>query len=194
MELMGETLVEVIEDGRIAKVSEQYARREGLPILRRVTQQKPVEEKLPPSGIKTPLTKRLNQGLIVDNFRKPDWKEDQVLQELIENFHWKIRVERRRQGFTRRQLAKKIGEKEDDLRKLENGILPTKDFILIHKIQDVLGIKIRKGNVDYSKSAHEMMQENVALGKSREKELRDREHDARLKQVYGEDIEILEDL
>lgn len=193
MEMHNEKLVEVIEGGRIAKVPEYYARREGLPILRKVATPKPVEEKLPPSGIKTPLSKRLNQGLIVDNFRKHDWKEDQVLQELVENFHWKIRVERRRQGFTRRQLAKKIGEQEENLRKLENGILPMKDFILIHKVQDVLGIKLRKGSVDYTKSAHEMMKENEALGKSREKELRDREHDAQLKQVYGEDIEILED-
>lgn len=193
MENYGEKLVEVIEDGRISKVTENYARREGLPILRRVATPKPVEERLPPSGIKTNLTKRLNRGLIVDNFRKPDWKEDQVLHELVENFHWKIRVERRRKGLSRLQLAKMINEKEEDLRKLENGILPSKDFVLIHKIQDALKIKLRKGGVDYTKSAREMMKENEALGKSRENEMKRRAEDEKLKSVYGSDIEILED-
>jgi len=153
-----ERLVEAIEEGRIVKVPESYAKSEGLPIIRRDKREENLEH-----------YSRLSPGTpqhIKSEFKRPfseilehpkSWKSSQVTSELLENFNWQIRIERKRQGLTRKQLAKLLNEPEENLKMLEAGFLPSNDFILINKIQKTLGVNLRKDQRDYSKSFGEMI-------------------------------------
>ena len=70
-----ENLVEVIEDGKIVKVHESYALREGLPIIRR---------KMIESSFKTSIDKE--ERFDFDYLRKPlNWREKQEVKGLINN-------------------------------------------------------------------------------------------------------------
>ncbi|MFH1803171.1 MAG: hypothetical protein ABH864_07030 [archaeon] len=155
MEFEQKKLVEAIEEGRIVRVPEQYAKREGLLILKRPAMQ--VQQSQTPSYLEKrdkdrtkPLTEYIRS--------KPDWREKQVMSELVENFHWQIRYNRRRLGLTRRQLAKAIDVADNDLQLIESGRLPTKDFILINKIQKALGINLRKDGKEFDLSTQEIME------------------------------------
>jgi ribosome-binding protein aMBF1 (putative translation factor) len=195
MEDSEKPMVEVIEEGRITKVPEIYALREGLPILRRIKVEKKIVEDV---ADMMPISRRstsdtLNRGMVVDNFRRHDWKENQVLLELVENFHWMIRSERRKRGLSRIQFAKQIGEKDEYIRMLENGVLPTKDFVLINKVQDALKINLRKDNVDYSKTAHDLISDTQEKNRLKGEEKKKRAEREELKGIYGEESEILEE-
>jgi len=191
MEYEQKKLVEAIEEGRIVKVPEQYAKREGLLILKRPPIQ--VQQSQTPSYLEKrdkikPLTEYIKS--------KPDWREKQVMSELVENFHWQIRYNRRRLGLTRRQLAKMINVADNDLQVIESGRLPTKDFILINKIQKALGINLRKDGKEFDLSTQEIMQK--AEEKDREKQRTTIKEKPRISEedyseLVGQDIEILED-
>ena len=114
-ELENQDYVEAIEEGKIVKVTEEYAKLEGLPILRRYTPQKVQEKK----------KQEKTTYLLFDDFRKPLKPKSQVLLELIENFHWQISKKRREFGLTRRQLAQKINEPEYYIKMLENEFGPS---------------------------------------------------------------------
>ncbi|MEK6800728.1 MAG: helix-turn-helix domain-containing protein [Nanoarchaeota archaeon] len=153
-----EKMVEAIEDGRIVSVTENYAKRENLPILKRETI-KEIKNFGDPKVGKVP-TSMMGKGKEhpLEYLKKPmNWKEKQVLSELIENFHWHIRTERRKKGVTRKQLSKMIGESEESIEKIEFGVLPSTDFVLINKIQQALSINLRKDGKDFSKSVSQMI-------------------------------------
>ena len=67
---------------------------------------------------------------IRESMNKPEYKKNNVLKELIDNFHWQISRVRRMKNMSRRQLAQAAGVSEDDLKMIENGILPREDFIV----------------------------------------------------------------
>jgi len=182
---MNETMfVEAIEDGKIVSVSEKYAREEGLPILRR-----PSVKPLHPSPAQEPQsTKDIRKESrldFLDRLKKPaDWKEKQVLNELLENFHWHIRVERKKKGITRKNLAQMVGESEETIRTIEYGRLPIKDFVLVNKIQSALKINLRKDGKNYNQPASEMLERPKKFSLKNQ----DSQND-----LSGSDIEILED-
>lgn len=130
-------IVEAIHEGRIIKVYEEDAVREGLFILRKH------EDKLavPAKG------KEEEKKLLFDDFRKPlRWKSNNVAAELKENFHWDIVRKRKDKGLGRKQVASAIGCSENDLKSLENGILPSNDFVLINRLEQYFKINLRKGS------------------------------------------------
>jgi ribosome-binding protein aMBF1 (putative translation factor) len=134
-------LVDAIEEGRIVKVTEDYARREGLLILRKspqVTMQKsPVEKKDEET--------RKNKGFIgMEDLRRPlSIKNNEILRDLIENFHWTLVQKRKARGLTRKKVADEVGESELNIKMLENGVLPANNFILINKLESYYGINLR---------------------------------------------------
>src|SRR3989338_3282633 len=144
-------LVEAIEEGRIVKVSEDYAKREGLPILRK---QQP---KIPkPAQKKDSEEKRL----FIDDLRKPlKALKSQVMTELVDNFQWEIAKKRRQLAITRKQLAASISEPEYVLKLLENGILPKDDFVIINKLQAKLNLNLRKDKKDFIQPARNLIEE-----------------------------------
>ena len=188
-ELENQDYVEAIEEGKIVKVTEEYAKLEGLPILRRYTPQKVQEKK----------KQEKTTYLLFDDFRKPLKPKSQVLLELIENFHWQISKKRREFGLTRRQLAQKINEPEYYIKMLENGILPKDDFVIINKIQSALNINLRKDQKDFSQSPRSLIKDEPKQEKSRQKEITKEKdenklqtNDKELNDLTGSDVEIIE--
>ncbi len=76
------------------------------------------------------------------NFNSTKFKENP--QELIRNFHWMIKVARRRKKLTLKRFAEKIKESEQVLELLEKGRVPNNSALLIKKIENLLEIKISK--------------------------------------------------
>ncbi|MBS3071532.1 helix-turn-helix domain-containing protein [Candidatus Pacearchaeota archaeon] len=149
---LDETYVEAIEEGKIVRVSEKYAKREGLLILRKAsieTERKNQAKKI----------EDLDKRIGFEELRKPlKWKENKVIKELVENFHWQISLARKKKNLTRKALAEAIGESESTIKLVENGMLPKDDFVLINKIQEKLGINLRKDkNQEFNQSMRKLV-------------------------------------
>lgn len=189
-------MVDALEEGKIMRVSEGYAKKEGLTILRRhepknylerEKQSQPIQK----IGIEGRAYKK--SLLSFEELRKPlDWRKNQVVQELVEDFHWVIGKARRERNLTRKQFANLIHEHEETIKKLENGIVPTNDFILINKVQDYLHINLRKDKQNFSESARLQL-----TLKNQEKELAEKkqelkEVDVKVDEKFsGDDIDII---
>lgn len=183
-------LVEAIEEGRIVKVPEYYARREGLLILKKAPIQ--TQKVQTPSYLEKKEERDRTRPLTEYMKKKPDWREKQVMSELVENFHWQVRYTRRRLGLTRRQLAKMIGVSDADLQLVESGRLPTNDFILINKIQKALGINLRRDGKEFDFSVGEILEKARERGRERSAPVRKSQTED-YSEIVGEGIEILED-
>jgi len=136
-----EEFVDAIETGKIVKVSEEYAKREGLLILRK---QIKIPEKT--SEQKKDDEVRTNKGFIgMEDLRKPlNSEKSELLSELIENFHWAIVQKRKAKGLSRKKVAEAIGEDELSVKMIENGVMPSDNFILINKLESLYGTTFRK--------------------------------------------------
>lgn len=168
---MNESMVDAIDDGRIVRISEERARREGLPIIRRygdeekaVHYKKDYSQLSSDKSISMSRTKRTSAGsgiLSFEEYRRPlRTSANDVINELVSNFHWIIQKTRREKGLTRKQFALALSVPEQDVKLIENGRLPKNDFVLVNKIQDYLGINLRKDGKDFSKTAREMIEES----------------------------------
>lgn len=73
-----------------------------------------------------------------------DYKKNNVVKELIDNFHWEILKYRREKNLSRKQLANALRVPEEELKMVERGELPRDDFILISKIESHIGVNLRK--------------------------------------------------
>src|SRR3990167_5758936 len=101
-----------------------------------------------------------NRRVGMEELRKPlHWKSNKVLRELADNFHWEIVKARKAKGLSRKQLADAIGENDNVLRMLENGVLPRDDFILLNKVQSFLGINLRKDRGSFGQSMRSLIDE-----------------------------------
>jgi len=154
--------VEAIEEGKIVRVSEDYALREGLPIIRKQSfglfsnDREEFEKK-----------RAEVERISFDDLRKPlNWREKQELRGLVHNFHWHISRRRREMNLNRSQVAEKIGESEETIKALENGILPKGDLGLINKMEELLGISLRKGADEFSQNMR-MLIENAQAEKEK---------------------------
>lgn len=143
-------LVDAIEEGKIVRVPEDYARREGLLILRKSG----VPAASPASKDKKDEETRKNKGFIgMDDLRKPlSTKNNELLKELVENFHWVLMEKRKARGLTRKKVAESIGESELNLKIIENGVLPMNNFILVNKLESFYGISLRKNKLAENKA------------------------------------------
>jgi ribosome-binding protein aMBF1 (putative translation factor) len=142
--------VEAIENGKIVRVTEGYAKREGLFILRKqeplniVPQKKNKEEEGRP---------------LFDDFRKPlRFKENDLAKDMIDNFHWILLEKRKVKGITRKQLANALGENENSIKLMENGVIPSGNYVLVNKLEKFYGISLRKGAVNYQESARKLVE------------------------------------
>ncbi len=139
-------IVEAIEDGRIVRVSEDYAKREGLLILRK----KPQVSDAPLSAKeKKDEGMRRNKGFVgMDDLRKPlKSQRSEVMNELIENFHWVLLEKRKARGLTRKKVAEALAESEMNIKMVENGVLPMNNFVLVNKLESYYGVSLRKNKV-----------------------------------------------
>lgn len=137
-----ETIVEALEDGAIVRVSERYARSEGLLILRKLTDE--VQEQKMATMARTQRIETVKSSPF-ELLRKP-LKRDQndVFLSLKPNFHWELSKQRKLRNLSRKQVADAVGVGEYEIKILENGILPSDDFILISKVEKYFGVNLRR--------------------------------------------------
>lgn len=165
---MAEKMVDAIRDGQIVTVTEAQARAEDLFILR---------EKHAPAAATPPLTgqpalraaTRANMPTIAPKLLPrhhsylPDYKKNDVARELVNNFHWEIGKARKERNMTRLQLANALSVSENVVKMLENGELPTDDFVLINKVQSYLRINLRKDGKSFDGSARAQLSSSASL-------------------------------
>ena len=136
---MGDKLVDVIRDGEIVTVSEAQARAEDLFILRE--RHAPPAAPAPLTGhpaLRTTIPVRATSAQkAVPRWHsyQPEYTKNNVAKELIDNFHWEIGKARRERNMTRLQMANALNTNEGIIKMLENGELPSDDFVLINKVQ-----------------------------------------------------------
>ncbi len=177
-------IVEAIEEGKIVRVYESYAKREGLPVLRKpnIGQIQKTYASLPP-GLKK--IQKQEETPIMEKMRKaPSWEEKQIISDLIDNFHWHINRARRNKGLTRKQFAKLINIPESSLEMIEYRRLPSNNFILIQKIEEVLGINLRKNKISI---------EQARIAPEKNTKIKEKDKRKITNPLFGSDIEILED-
>ncbi len=143
--------VDAIENGRIVKVAEDYARMEGLLIVRRQNDAAVSQVSAPsPTFIKHE-SKRLVKDFTLDKMRKPlGYYKNNIVADLVDNFHWEISKARKIRNVTRKQVALSIGESEETVKMMENGIVPSDNYIIVNKLQSYFGINLRKDGKTFS--------------------------------------------
>lgn len=136
--------VDAIEDGKIVRVSEEYAKKEGLFILQKLDEKKEI------SSSNYQRKEQKNEVFIgMNSLRRPLRRnENDLTSSLVDNFHWIILEKRRSKNMTRKQLAIALSVNENDLKMVENGILPSRDYVLIRKIEEFFGINLRKDSIN----------------------------------------------
>lgn len=178
-------MVDAIEEGKIVSVTEDYAKKEGLPILRKSGNRFLGDKDRRSEDKGEEDFKR------VEDFRKPlDWKERQERMGLIDNFHWRVSKRRRELNMSRRQFGEALGENEAKVKLIENGVLEGIDFVLVNKIEEVLGMSFRSAG---------KKGDDLEMRKLVEKEMKDQENSKNKvekskdsEELFGEDIELLD--
>jgi len=191
MQYPDDKLVEAIEEGRIVKVPEFYAKQEGLAIIRKPTISQ-LQEDAPPIP---PMQLQKSEPKSPYDYRKAasNWRDKQVTSELIENWNWKIRIDRRKKGLSRGQFAKLLNVNEETIKMLEYGALPSADFVLINKIQGILKLNLRKDKKDYSQGVKELMVPPKEAPQRPPFKPREPKQSSSSSSISGADIEILEE-
>lgn len=146
-------MVDAIEEGKIVHVSEDYAHKEGLLILRKSSEE---IQQAQPAGLTQralhtswKMKKDLTQFEV---YRRPlRVSSDDILASLVDHFHWIIREERQKKNLSRKHLAQTLNVSEHELKMLENGVLPTADYVLVSKVEQYFGISLRKSGMHYNK-------------------------------------------
>ena len=143
--------VDAIENGRIVKVTDDYAKREGLLIIRRQNDAAVSQVSVKLVSMNRAEDRRLRKDFTLDKLRKPlGYYKNNVIADLVDNFHWEIVNVRKLKNMTRKQLAQAVNESEEAIKMIENGILQSDNYILINKIQSYLGINLRKDGKSFS--------------------------------------------
>lgn len=157
-------LVDAIEDGRIVRVTEEYAKREGLMVIRR-PEQSALDS--PQAQQQMKLTPRLRGErkayFDIDKYRRPLHDKNDIIASLVSNFNWIIGSKRKQLNLSRKQLAQEINVPEEDLKMIENGILTHSDYVLINKLETYLKISLRKDSLPKRESSEsgEMFKKGV---------------------------------
>jgi len=173
----GENFVEAIENGRIVRVTESYAKREGLFILKKHEQPKV-------SAVKR--NKDEEGRPLFDDFRKPlRFKENDLAKDMVDNFHWILLEKRKVRGITRKQLANALGESENSIKLMENGVIPFGNYVLVNKLEKFYNISLRKGSVNYQESARKLVEE-----KPQEQKKEKNDYSEEIKAVTGDEIDL----
>lgn len=144
---MADRLVDAIKEGHIITIPESQARDEELFILRTHEARDPsaslpsIESRRRSGRTMAPLPPRSSAKW---HSYQSEYKKNNVIKELVDNFHWEIGKARKARTMSRLQLANAVDVPENVIKMVENGELPSDDFILINKLQAYLGINLRR--------------------------------------------------
>lgn len=188
-------LVDAIENGRIVRVSEEYARIEGLTIIRR---SEPRAVDSPKTQEQMKLTPRLRGErkayFDIDKYRRPWHDKNTITNSLIDNFHWVIGHRRKQLNLSRRQLAVAINAVEEDIKMFENGVIPHADYILINKLESYLKVNLRRDSVNKSMAPSDVSVFKQQIHKPRWTERMHGRSAESAERIAMEDIEIIDDI
>lgn len=85
-----------------------------------------------------------NKGCRINSITGKKNKKDFSREELIDLFAISLIRERKKMGLSIKAISKKIGVNEEDIRNMENGLIPKNNFELISKLEDFYGINLRR--------------------------------------------------
>ncbi len=137
-------VVEAIHEGRIVKVYEDDAVREGLFILREVQVVPEVKQE----------SKKEEKKLLFEDFRRPLKQKQNLTADLLDNFYWILGEKRRRRGLTRKQLAAAVETTENEIKMIENGMM--ENYILLNRLEKFFGVNLRKSG-NYQEPARDLV-------------------------------------
>lgn len=146
-----EVQVDALDDGKIVRVSEAYAKREGLLILRRFSV---AEQQNKMAAMARDQKLQQVKESPFESLRRPLRTNNNALASLVHNFHWQIHEARRQRNMTRKQLAQALSVSEHEVKLLEHGLLPSDDFILISKVEKYFGLHLRRDSNASAPAAH----------------------------------------
>lgn len=147
-----EKWVDAIREGKIVTITEREARDEDLFVLRA---RQAVPQEIPKTSQIAKET-QLKSSHTAPKWKsyEPEYKKNNVIRELMDNFQWEIGKARKQRGLSRLQLANVLGVPEAHIKMVETGELPSDDFILISKIQNYLGINLRRDGKTFAPQAN----------------------------------------
>ena len=162
LSVMDEKIVDAIREGEIVTITEREARDDNLFILREHHEAPEVlisAMPLPEWRVRRAAhhAKLELPARVLPKWQSylPEYKKNNVLKELIDNFQWEIAKARRAKNLSRLQLANVLGVPEQHIKMLENGDLPSDDFVLLTKLQNYLGINLRKDGKSFQGKVQE---------------------------------------
>ena len=98
------------------------------------------------------------KGVIESNFQK---NKPQPRTDLIPNFHWVLMRTRRSKKLTQKQLAENIGEPESSIVSAESGVILNNADSLVRKLENYLGVKIRKVESPYASEQSRLVKPGI---------------------------------
>ncbi len=146
------TTFQLKESEKPYSVYERLSRAAGLPVKKKnelnikITKiSEKGKEKQENIGLNDLITRKKQRQQEKERLSTDSFKNKHPLK-LVDNFHWKIMLTRRKKNLTRRQLAEFIGESEAVIKMVEQKQLPEDDYVIIGKLESFLGINLRKSN------------------------------------------------
>lgn len=189
-----ERMVEAIREGEVIRVPEIQAIREDLFILRpaesiEARSNTEIARAMSKNDNVIDLTKKEKRGISrLDSWKREgrDYKKNNVVKDLIDNFNWEIAKLRRKRNISRKQLSEAIGVSEENLKIIENGGLPEDNFIIINRIESFFKVNLKKNpNAGREVNLAELQKKNEIKETARPSE-------ESIKSIFGKDIEIID--
>lgn len=84
------------------------------------------------------------KDIVDENFAKKISINSKSRTDLIENFHWAIKMARRAKKISQKQLAEEIGESETAIKMAEEGYIVSTSDTLVKKLENYFKIKLFK--------------------------------------------------
>ncbi|MFA4960914.1 MAG: hypothetical protein WC548_04600 [Candidatus Pacearchaeota archaeon] len=145
----------ISEDG-VVMICEFCAEREGMPIIKKPTMKQledadkrySVRERMERMSGRREITDiSPDQSIVQRNLSKLRMPEKrQSNEEVVYDYNWVIKIERRRRKMTTSQLAHGVGVSADVINQIEQGKLPKNFKEIFLKIESFLGVKLLKNH------------------------------------------------
>lgn len=132
---MTDTFVEAIEDGKLVRVTKDYAIIENLIIVKKRQNDLPFAAY--PDEAREVKSQSRNEKT------EPYYLSNNLMSELRENFHWELQRQRKMRNLTRKQLSNLSGISEATIAELESGKAPA-NFIALAKLETFYNVNVRK--------------------------------------------------
>jgi ribosome-binding protein aMBF1 (putative translation factor) len=164
----------------IVKICAECNRIEQFPIMKKPTEDQVLQSRSPRSKS---IQERLNamrggatqkrianqevtlRQIIDKKFAAQRQTSSQLPSDLIPNFHWEIQRAKRIKKVTREEFAKGIGESDATIRMIEQGLLPNNDYRIIAKIENFLGVSLRKPSSGFPDTSRRYVLDNSLIEK-----------------------------